>query len=134
MIRGVFKRDEHGLERYKGYAVVLEQPGLDGTAIRDAAVSRNNLTGEPVVNFRLTAEGGEAFYRLTSASIGKVLAILYDDRIKAQATIKSAIRDMVQVEGFSADEARELALLLKIGSLPVRLEVIEEQVLESKKE
>lgn len=130
VIRGVFKRDEHGLEQYKGYTVVIEKPGLDGAAIRDAAVSRNSITGGPVVNFRLTPEGGETFYRFTSTNVGKVLTILYDDRIKAQATIRSPIRDMVQVEGFSEDEARELALLLKIGSLPVRLEVVEEQVLE----
>jgi preprotein translocase subunit SecD len=130
VIRGVFKRDEHGIERYKGYAVVIEKPGLDGTAIRDAAVSRSGLTGAPVVNFTLTPEGGETFYRFTSANIGKVLAILYEGRIKAQATIRVPIRDMVQVEGFSEDEARELSLLLKTGSLPVRLEVVEARVLE----
>jgi preprotein translocase subunit SecD len=130
VIRGVFTRDEYGIERYKGYAVVIEKPGLDGTAIRDTAVSLDKYTGRPVVNFRLTAEGGEAFYRLTSANIGKVLAIIYDDRIKAQATVSSAIRDAVTVQGFSEDEARELALLLRTGSLPVRLAVVEERVLE----
>jgi preprotein translocase subunit SecD len=109
---------------------VIEKPGLDGTAIRDAAVSRGSLTGDPVVNFTLTPEGGETFYRFTSANVGKVLCILHDDRIKAQAKISTSIRDQVMVAGFSSDEARELALLLKIGSLPVRLEVVEEQVLE----
>jgi preprotein translocase subunit SecD len=130
VIRGVFTRDKRSLEQYKGYAVVIEKPGLDGTAIRDALVSRDNLTGLPVVNFRLTPEGGETFYRFTSANVGKVLAVLYDDRIRAQATIRTAISDMVQVAGFSEDEARELALLLKTGSLPVRLEVVEARLLE----
>ena len=81
----------------------------------------NNLTGQPTVNFVLTSEGGEIFYKLTSANVGKVLAVVLDNKIKAQATIRDSIRDQVQVEGFEAEEARDLALVLRTGSLPVPL-------------
>ena len=39
------------------------------------------------------------------------------------------IRDQVSVRGFSEREARSLALVLKTGSLPVRLEVVSQQLL-----
>jgi len=130
VIRGVYQLDRHGQEKLAGYAVVSEKPGLDGTEIRDAVVGRDQLTRQPTINFILSPEGGETFYRLTSSSIGRVLAILYDGRIRAQATIRTPIRDMVQVAGFSEDEARAIGLMLRTGSLPVRLEVVEAQVME----
>jgi len=82
MLRGVFQKDAYGIDEYKGYAVLFEEVGLNGTYIRDAQVSSNNLTGQPVVNFLLTSEGGEIFYKLTSANVGKVLAVVLDNKIK----------------------------------------------------
>jgi len=129
MLRGVFKKDAYGIDEYKGYAVLFEEVGLNGTYIRDAQVSRDNLTGQPVVNFLLTSEGGEIFYKLTSANVGKVLAVVLDNKIKAQATIRTSIRESVQVEGFNQDEATDLALVLRTGSLPVPLAIISQQAI-----
>jgi preprotein translocase subunit SecD len=129
MLRGVFKKDAYGIDEYKGYAVLREEVGLNGTYIRDAQVSRDNLTGQPVVNFLLTSEGGEIFYKLTSANVGKVLAVVLDNKIKAQATIRTSIRDQVQVEGFEADEAADLALVLRTGALPIPLTIISQQAI-----
>ncbi len=129
MLRGVFQKDAYGIDNYKGYAVLREEVGLNGTYIRDAQVSRNSLTGQPTVNFLLTTEGGEIFYKLTSANVGKVLAVVLDNKIKAQAQIKTSIRESVMVEGFDAEEARDLALVLRTGSLPVPLEIISQQAI-----
>jgi preprotein translocase subunit SecD len=129
-IYGVYDLDEYGLEKLAGVAVVLDQPTLVGTAIKSVLVSHDPVTGRPVVNFNLTSEGGEAFYRLTSANIGRSLAVVLDNRVSAQATIQEPIRDQVTVRGFSAREAQNLALVLKTGSLPVRLEVISQKVFE----
>jgi len=129
MLRGVFLKDAYGIDEYKGYAVLQEEVGLNGTYIRDAQVSRDNLTGQPTVNFLLTSEGGEIFYKLTSANVNKVLAVVLDNKIKAQATIRTSIRDQVQVTGFEADEARDLALVLRTGSLPVPLTIISQQAI-----
>jgi preprotein translocase subunit SecD len=129
MLRGVFQKDAYGIDEYKGYSVLRTEVGLNGTYIRDAQVSRDNLTGQPTVNFLLTSEGGELFYKLTSANTGKVLAVVLDNKIKAQATIKTSIRESVMVEGFDAEEARDLALVLRTGSLPVPLEIISQQAI-----
>jgi preprotein translocase subunit SecD len=129
MLLGVFKKDAYGIDEYRGYAVLRQEVGLNGTYIRDAQVSRDNLTGQPVVNFLLTSEGGEIFYKLTSANVGKVLAVVLDNKIKAQATIRTSIRESVQVEGFNQEEATDLALVLRTGSLPVPLTIISQQAI-----
>jgi preprotein translocase subunit SecD len=129
VLRGVYQKDPYGLDELKGYTVLQEEVGLGGGEIRDAQVSRDPLTGEPTVNFILTAAGGETFYKLTSANVNKVLAVALDNKVKAQATISEAIRDQVRVTGFKEEEARDLALVLRTGSLPVPLEIISQQAI-----
>jgi preprotein translocase subunit SecD len=128
-VYGVYGLDEYGLEKIAGVAVVLDRPIVEGTAIKSALMKSDPVTRLPVVNFTLTPEGGEAFYRLTSANVGRPLAVVLDNRVRASATIEEPIRDQVAVRGFSAREAQSLALVLKTGSLPIRLEVISQHVL-----
>ena len=129
VIRGVFQKDSYGLDELKGYTVLHEEVGLNGTEIKDAQVGRDPLTGEPTVNFVLTGQGGETFYKLTSANVGKVLAVALDNKVKAQATIQEPIRDQVRVSGFNYQEATDLALVLRTGSLPVPLEITSQQAI-----
>jgi preprotein translocase subunit SecD len=129
VLRGVYQKDAYGLDELKGYTVLQEEVGLSGAEIRDAQVARDPVTGEPTVNFILTAQGGEVFYKLTSANVNKVLAVALDNKVKAQATISEAIRDQVRVSGFKEEEARDLALVLRTGSLPVPLEIISQQAI-----
>jgi preprotein translocase subunit SecD len=129
VLRGVFQKDTYGLDELKGFTVLHEEVGLNGTEIKDAQVGRDPVTGEPTVNFILTGQGGETFYKLTSANVGKVLAVALDNKVKAQATISEPIRDQVRVTGFKFDEAQELALVLRTGSLPVPLEITSQQAI-----
>ncbi|MGA2764211.1 MAG: protein translocase subunit SecD [Spirochaetia bacterium] len=129
VLRGVFQKDTYGLDELKGFTVLHEEVGLNGTEIKDAQVGRDPVTGEPTVNFILTGQGGEIFYKLTSANVGKVLAVALDNKVKAQATISEPIRDQVRVTGFKFDEAQELALVLRTGSLPVPLEITSQQAI-----
>jgi preprotein translocase subunit SecD len=134
MIRGVYVKDRYGLDEQTRnadgslrYTALKKEVGLDGNHIRSAVVERNNLDGKPEVTFMLDSEGGEIFYRLTSANVGKPLAIVLDDRVKSQATIQSAIRDAVRLTGFGQDEANNIALTLRTAALPVELEVANQQ-------
>jgi preprotein translocase subunit SecD len=127
VLRGVFQKDAYGLDELKGYTVLVEEVGLNGQEINGAQVGRQPVTGQPTVNFNLSPAGGETFYKLTSANVGKMLAVALDNKVKAQATIQTAIRDQVMVEGFTVAEATDLALTLRTGSLPVPLEIISQQ-------
>jgi preprotein translocase subunit SecD len=127
VLRGVFDKDSYGLDELKGYTVLHEEVGLNGTEIRSAQVARDPVTGQPTVVFNLSPAGGETFYKLTSANVGKQLAVALDNKVKAQATIQEPIRDQVSVRGFKAEEAADLALTLRTGALPVPLQIISQQ-------
>jgi preprotein translocase subunit SecD len=128
-VLGVYVKDRYGLDEFTGYTVVKKEVGLDGNHIKSALVERSSLDGRPEVTFLLDAEGGDIFYKLTSANIEKPLAIILDDRVKAQATIQSAIRDSVRLTGFGAEEADNIALTLRTAALPVELEVANQQTI-----
>jgi preprotein translocase subunit SecD len=134
VIRGVYIKDKYGLDEHRrnssgnpDYIALKKEVGLDGNHIRSADVSRSNIDGRPIVTFLLDTEGGEIFYKLTSANIEKPMAIVLEDRVKSVATIRGAIRESVQLEGFGADEANNIALMLRTAALPVELDVVNQQ-------
>jgi preprotein translocase subunit SecD len=127
MVLGVYTKDQYGLDELRGYTAVKKEVGLDGNHIRSAVVERNNLDGKPEVTFMLDSEGGDIFYKLTSANVQKPLAIVLDERVKSQATIQQPIRDAVRLTGFGADEANNIALTLRTAALPVELSVANQQ-------
>ncbi|GMO51182.1 MAG: protein translocase subunit SecD [Termitinemataceae bacterium] len=127
VLMGVYTKDRYGLDEFDRYSVIRKEIGLDGTHIQRAQVDKDSVTGKPEVTFYLDGEGADIFYALTSANIGKPLAIVMDDRVKAQATIQAGIRESVRLTGFSADEANNIAITLRTASLPVELEVANQQ-------
>ncbi|HET7838372.1 MAG TPA: protein translocase subunit SecD, partial [Rectinemataceae bacterium] len=130
VIRKFYKKDSYGLDEFTGtYKVIGEVPGLDGTHIQSAQVSSDPITGAPEINFVLDKEGGELFYKLTSANVGKTMSVVLDDRIKAGARIQEPIRDQVRMTGFGADEAQNIALLLRTAALPIELSPVNQQAI-----
>jgi preprotein translocase subunit SecD len=129
VVRGVYAKDRYGLDEFTGYTVLKKEVGLDGNHIQSAQVERDNLTGKPEVTFFLDPEGGDIFYKLTSANIDKPMAIVLDDRVKSTAIIESGIRDAVRLRGFGMEEANNIALILRTAALPVQLEVASQQTI-----
>jgi len=134
MILGYYIKDRYGLDEqarnFDGtlrYIAVKREVGLDGNYIEEASVDRNHMSGQPEVIFRLSSEGGEIFYRLTSSNIDRNLAIVLDDRIRSNARITTGIRDRGQITGFGLEEAENIALVLRTAALPVELEVASQQ-------
>jgi preprotein translocase subunit SecD len=111
------------------------------------AVSTTGQTG-PEVNIRLDARGAESMLRTTRLNVGKRLAVVYIEKTRKQVTIngqkedretttEKVINDAViqgvfgpsfVVTGLTAGDARDLALLLRSGSLAAPVEVVQEQV------
>lgn len=130
VIRKEYKKDSYGLDEFMGtYVVINAEPGLDGTHIQSASTSTDSITGQPETVFSLDKEGGNLFYSLTSANVGKPMAVVLDDRVKAKATIQEPIRDQVRMSGFGQEEAQNLALLLRTAALPVELTVASQQAI-----
>jgi preprotein translocase subunit SecD len=129
VVRGFYSKDRYGLDEFVRYIVIKKEVGLDGNHIRNALVDRDQITGQPEINFVLDSEGGEIFYKLTGANVQKRLCVVMDDKVKAAATIQEPIRDSVRLTGFGAEEANNLALVLRTAALPVELEPISQQAI-----
>ena len=128
LIFGYYEKDRFGLDEFKFYSAVKKEVGLDGNHIQYVSVERDNRTGELGVTFNLDSAGGDIFYEFTSANVGAPLAMIMDNRIKTIANINSGIRDSVRISGrFTADEANNIATVLRSAALPIRLDVISQQ-------
>lgn len=124
---GRYTEDRYGIDQFQDYVVLEKTPGLSGTHIKSAGVLRDSMTGGTKVNFTLDSEGGDLFFDFTTANIKKPMAVVMDDKVKSVATINDSIRSQVVVTGFNAEEANNLAFILKTAALPVELEVINMQ-------
>ena len=82
--------------------------------------------GQVVVQFSFNSEGAKEFEKITSANIGKQLAIVLDGQVKSAPVIRSAISNSGVIESISSlQEAKDIALVLQTGALPVNLEIQE---------
>lgn len=106
-----------------------EKVALEGKHISDARLAFSQQTGEPVVNFKLDNEGARRFGDMTKHNVGRVLAIVLDDKVVTAPVIRSAIQGgSGEISGsFTSASANDLALLLRAGALPAPLKVIEER-------
>lgn len=121
---GYYTKDSYGIDQFNGWIAVPETPGLDGSHIREANPETDQNTLQPVVIFRLDAEGATIFQRLTAENTQKYMAVVLDKKIKANALITETIPGgSVRVTGFNYQEANDLAVVLRTGSLPVQLNV-----------
>lgn len=124
---GYYVKDSYGIDELKQFAVIDSEVGLDGIHLESAQTGTNGITGQPVVNFHLDAVGGDTFYKFTSTHVGEAMAVVMDGKVKSIATINEPIRQDVQISGFSADEAADLAVVLRTAALPIELIVSSQQ-------
>jgi preprotein translocase subunit SecD len=107
----------------------LSEVKLEGDRIKSAravyrAPTQSNVTAGWVVDFTLTGEGTSEFGDLTTALVGRQLAIVLDSTVISAPTINEPITGGTgQITGnFSEARAKSLAAVLQAGALPVELE------------
>ncbi len=102
---------------------------MTGAALKTATVQSSQ--GRIVVAFTLTDEGKKIFGDHTSANVGRVLAIVLDKKVISSPRIESAITggEGVVQGSFTTEEANNLALQLRYGSLPVPLKIAESRTI-----
>ncbi|MDY2839052.1 MAG: protein translocase subunit SecD [Treponema sp.] len=128
---GVYTKDDYGLDERVDFVVVKKEVALDGRHVQSAEVRSDNVTGQIEVCFNLDSEGAQIFADFTSAHVGENLAIVSDDKVKSNATIKQAITGgSVSLSGsFTFDEANNIKKVLQTAWLNVPLEVESQQVI-----
>ena len=99
---------------------------LTGTDLKDAK-EQTDQSNQNLVALEFSDEGGQKFADLTSKSVGKKIAILLDGEVLTAPNVKEPITGgkAVITGSRTLEEAHNLAILLRSGSLPVKVEIIE---------
>ncbi len=101
---------------------------VTGADLRDARAEFDQQSLQWLVRFRFVGEGAKKFEDHTGRSIGEYLTIVLDNRVLSSPVIRARIPGEGVIEGsFTADEARDLAILLRGGALPVPVRPVEER-------
>ena len=88
----------------------------------------HDVNGRPNVNFTLTRDGAARFGRVTGANVGKLLAIVLDNRVHSAPIIQSQISDRGEITGsFTPQQVQDLALVLRSGALPASIKYLSEE-------
>ena len=118
-------------DRYPDQTYTLEpDPIVTGDNLVNASATRDDQ-GLPAVAFKFDSKGGQLFGKVTSENIGRLFAIVLDNKVISVPRIQSSIfgGSGIITGNFTAEEAGDLALLLRSGALPVNLNVIEERII-----
>jgi len=99
---------------------------LTGADLADAQVTFDQF-GRPQVGFTFKSSAARKFEDYTTKNIGKYLTIVLDNRVISSPVINSPIpggKGVIE-GGFTLDSARDLAVLLRGGALPLPVRVVE---------
>ncbi len=100
---------------------------ISGQDVRNARAGTDEFR-KWEVNFSLSQDGAKRFAAFTEANIGNKLAVVLDNRIRSVATIESRITDQGRINNIGTEqEATDLGLVLKSGSLPAGIVYLEER-------
>ena len=120
---------------------------VTGDQIIDAASTIDQQKGVPAVSVRLDGKGAKKMGETTRENVKKPMAVVFienkvqskrigDEVVKKRTTVKEVINVSTiqeqfsarfQITGLESQEARDLALLLRAGSLRAPVEIIEER-------
>jgi preprotein translocase subunit SecD len=114
---------------YRSLYVLQEPEFMTGTVVEDANAGKDPQFNQTIVTFQLNRQGGRKFERITSENIGHRIAIVLDQQVISAPVVNSRISTNGQIEMGAAPitEARDLALVLRSGALPAKIEVVEQR-------
>ena len=108
--------------------LVKKQTLLTGDTLTDARVRiGGEFRNEPYVAIEFNSEGSRVFDRITGDNVGKRIAIILDNVVYSAPVVRERISGgKAQISGgFTADEAKDLAIVLRAGALPAPVNVIQ---------
>ena len=106
-----------------------DQAPLEGDVITDARQSLDQ-TSRPAVSMQMNAEGARRWRKLTAENIGKRIAVVLDNYVYTAPTVQGEIPSgQSEITGnFTMEEAKDLANILKSGTLPAPTNIVEEAI------
>ncbi|MBI3431545.1 MAG: protein translocase subunit SecD [Hydrogenophilales bacterium] len=125
--------DDIVTSRDGGKIAVKKDVVLTGDSITDASPGFDSTSGQAAVHVNLDSKGARIFKDVTRENVGKRMAILLIEKGVAEAITAPVIREeigggRVQITGMeSAQEASDIALLLRAGALAAPMQIVEER-------
>ncbi len=112
--------------------VVKRAPEMTGGSVSTASAQiglEQNDPGGWGVSMKLAGKGQSDFARVTSANVGRQLAIVLDNTVRSAPSIRERIPGgTASITGtFTANEAKDLEIVLKAGALPAPVRIVEER-------
>lgn len=140
---GIASRDDLQLKDNNGQLVILhKRPVLTGDHIVNARAGMDKM-GLSEVNISLDHAGGKLMSDFSAKHIGKPMATVYreyktnangeterSERVISVATIQSQLGSQFRITGAGSNQdAQQLALLLRAGSLTAPVTIVEERTI-----
>lgn len=123
LVRGQNRGGETGETWY----LLARTPVITGRDLRNARPEQDQF-GKWETGFTLTQDAKSRFGRFTETNIGNRLAIVLDNQVRSAPTIQARIEDQGRITGAaSQQEAADLSLILRSGSLPAGIVYGEER-------
>ena len=103
---------------------------LGGAVISDARENLDQFSANYTVSMSMTPEGAKIWARLTKENIGRSIAVVLDDMVYSYPTVNTEITGgQSEISGnFTAQEAKDLANVLKSGKMPAPSRIIQEDI------
>lgn len=100
---------------------------LTGDTIKDARVRYDSQYGRPYVSLTFDSVGARVFEQVTGDHVKERLAIVLDDNVYSAPVIQERISGgQASITGsFTAEDATDLAIVLRAGSLPAPVEILQ---------
>jgi preprotein translocase subunit SecD len=108
---------------------------INGDDLSDARVQIDQQKNEPYVSMDFKAAGAKRFEEATGANIGRRMAVILDGNVYSAPVIQAKIgggHAQITLGGGinfnkTMSEAKDLALVLRAGALPVQLDFLEQR-------
>jgi preprotein translocase subunit SecD len=100
---------------------------LAGDSLTNASVDLSDPSEGPAVSMNFNRRGGRQFAQITEDNVQRQLAIILDDVVYSAPVIREKIPGgRARVSGsFTIEDATDLAIVLRAGSLPAPVEILE---------
>lgn len=107
------------------------EAALTGDDIKNATAGIDSDNGnDNVVQLVFTDAGAQKFADVTSANVGNIVYIIYDNKVVSAPTVQSAITGgSAEINKISTyEEAEQLATTIRIGALPLTLKQVRSNI------
>ena len=103
---------------------------IQGDVISDAQQVFDQMGANPEVSMNMNSKGTKQWAKMTTANVGKFVAVVLDDYVYSAPRVNDAITTgRTSISGsFTIDEAQDLANALKSGKLPAAARIIQSDV------